>query len=345
MIQGEEFSLESLRGRPAALIFWAPFQDEVIPTTDYYAHLAEQWSELGVKVVVVASAQHSLTDVQNYLAEHPMPGVDIAMDAAFRTYKDYNLSSRGYGLPRIILLDVDGKVAWEGDPGLRRGRGWSKGDGETFFDGALSNLVEMRMLREVIAAAENLSIAKQALARGDFKLALESCSKLTELDADWAPSVQQARSLQIRIGAIANQLIIDAREQELRGYPLLAEAMLQLGVEQFSGSNAIDLCQERLKELNKSSSLRNARAAWKNLSKAADEAKRQRELSRIIAHLDSAIKRDQSAQITEAHQLMREALLDDGAEAVLNVWLKIQPTQVCLERLLSSLNKAQHLQQ
>jgi hypothetical protein len=308
------------------LIFWAPFQDKVIPTADYYAWLAKQWSELGVRMVAVTSSQHSPEEVRNYLVEHPMPGVSLAMDSSFRTYNDYNLSTTGYGLPRILLLDVDGKVTWEGDPGLLRGRGWAEGDGQTFFDGAISNLVETRMLREVVASIPMLDAAEASLKTGNFRQALGFCAKLADLDASWASEVQTARTLRTRIEAIGISLPIRARKAEMSGYPLDAQALLDLGVNQFSNTPIGDLCAERLKALSKSRVLRDARSAWKQLEKAAAEAARGREASRIIPYLDQAIARDQCAQVTAAHAAMREALLDYGTEALAEIWQRLQPS-------------------
>jgi len=326
LLQGEAFSLEALRGRPAALIFWAPYQDKVIPTTAYYAWLAKQWSELGVRMVAVTSSQHSPEEVRDYLLEHPMPGVSLAMDSFFRTYKDYNLSTTGYGLPRILLLDVDGKVTWEGDPGLLRGRGWAEGDGQTFFDGAISNLVETRMLREVVEAMPTLAAAEASLKTGNFRQAIGFCAKLADLDASWASEVQKARTLRTRIEAIGAALPIRARQAEVSGYPLDAQALLELGVNQFSNTPIGVLCAERLKTLSKSKVLREARSAWKQLEKAATEASRGREASRIIPYLDRAIARNQCAQVTAAHTAMLEALLDYGTEALAESWQRLQPT-------------------
>ncbi|MBI4759018.1 MAG: hypothetical protein HY783_08500 [Chloroflexi bacterium] len=41
-----------------------------------------------------------------------------------KTYDAYFLGAEGFGLPRILLLDVDGSVVWEGDPGFKVGVGW-----------------------------------------------------------------------------------------------------------------------------------------------------------------------------------------------------------------------------
>jgi hypothetical protein len=46
-----------------------------------------------------------------------------------------------FGLPRMLLIDAAGKVVFEGDPGLKSGRGWHAEDGATFVDAALDKLL------------------------------------------------------------------------------------------------------------------------------------------------------------------------------------------------------------
>ena len=42
--------------------------------------------------------------------------------------------------PELILLDVDGRVAWEGDPGFRVGETWQPGQ-PSYLDDPLDELV------------------------------------------------------------------------------------------------------------------------------------------------------------------------------------------------------------
>ena len=46
-----------------------------------------------------------------------------------------------FGMPRMLLLDKQGRVVFEGDPGLKAGRGWKPEDGPTFVDAALEKLL------------------------------------------------------------------------------------------------------------------------------------------------------------------------------------------------------------
>ncbi|MCH2112638.1 MAG: hypothetical protein MK213_07250, partial [Planctomycetes bacterium] len=206
IIQGPAHSLESLKGRPSAIVFWAPYQDKLIPTTAYYVHLANKWNELGIQFQVVVSGQHLRSEVEAWLEKHPMKDLPIAMDGNFKTYQDYCLSAEGYGLPRLILLDVDGTVAWEGDPGFRLGQGWHPGDSDTFFDGALANLVEQRHLRKLVELTPLLESSRKAFDRGMIRKAIETIKPLAELDASWATEVRQARNLLAEIESAGNQL-------------------------------------------------------------------------------------------------------------------------------------------
>lgn len=318
--------LEQLKGRPAALIFWAPYQDEVIPTTEYYAHLAEEYGELGLRFVALVSSQHTPAEVKAYLESHPMPGVAVAMDVASKSYNAYNLRAEGYGLPRILVLDVDGTVVWEGDPGFRIGIGWDPLAGETFLDGPLKDLVERRHLRELARLAGAVEASRDLAQRGQIRQALEAIRPLVALDADFEPEVAEAKALQARIEAAGIELPVAAAAALEAGYPIRAEVLLRTCAAEFLGTATGDLAGERLRKLDKDKEVRAARRAWTYFQKAADDAEAGRDQARVLSNLDKAKAASDCPEVEEAYQALVAALGSHGGQAVPAAWQGLQPT-------------------
>jgi hypothetical protein len=79
--------------------------------------------------------------VKAYLAEKDLPGASVAIDAEWKTYEAFFVKDGFFGLPRVLLIDRKGVIAFEGDPGLRRGEEWRASDGPTFVDGPLDKLL------------------------------------------------------------------------------------------------------------------------------------------------------------------------------------------------------------
>ncbi|MBL8725290.1 MAG: hypothetical protein JNK49_14675 [Planctomycetes bacterium] len=140
-LQGEPVQLGALRQRPVMLVFWSPAQDRVIPCTEWLRAVLQRGAAKGLAVVVVADAGTSAADLQTYLAQHALPGAAVAIDGSGATYDAYFVKAGFFGLPRVLLLDREGKVVFEGDPGLRSGEGWRPGDAPTYVDGPLDGLL------------------------------------------------------------------------------------------------------------------------------------------------------------------------------------------------------------
>ena len=140
-VQGSAVTLGALRQRPVLLMFWSPAQDAVIPCTSWLRHTLERSGKAGLAVVVVCDAGTTEEALRTYLAAHALPGAVVAIDASGDTYGAYFVKAGFFGIPRALLLDRDGKVVFEGDPGLRSGAEWKPEDGPTFVDDALTKLL------------------------------------------------------------------------------------------------------------------------------------------------------------------------------------------------------------
>ena len=140
-VQGDPVTLAALRGRPVFLAFWSPNQDRVIPTAALYAHLAASGQPYDMATVLVCDAGTRPGDLQAHLAEHPIPGAHIGIDVPNVTFDAYYIKQGHHGMPRVLLLDRDGLVTFEGDPGLKSGVGWKAGEA-TYLDGPLERLLK-----------------------------------------------------------------------------------------------------------------------------------------------------------------------------------------------------------
>ena len=140
-VQGDAVTLGALRGRPTLLMFWSPAQDAVIPCTAWPRHAIERGQKAGLAVLVVCDPATTGAALSTYLAAHPLPGAAVAIDAGGATYDAFFVKAGFFGIPRALLLDRDGKVVFEGDPGLRAGAEWKPADGPTFVDDALAKLL------------------------------------------------------------------------------------------------------------------------------------------------------------------------------------------------------------
>ncbi len=70
-----------------------------------------------------------------------MPGARISIDDFGVSYSAYFVKAGYFGIPRVLLLDTDGKVVFEGDPGLRSNELWRPGNDPTYVDEAFDRLI------------------------------------------------------------------------------------------------------------------------------------------------------------------------------------------------------------
>ncbi len=140
-VQGEPQQLDALRGRPVMLMFWTPAQDRVIPCTSWLRAAIERGAARGLTTIVVCDPGTKPADLAAQLAEKPLPGAHVAIDAEGQTYEAYFVKAGFFGIPRALLIDRKGVVTFEGDPGLRRGEEWRPSDGPTYVDGPLDKLL------------------------------------------------------------------------------------------------------------------------------------------------------------------------------------------------------------
>ncbi|MFO0984259.1 MAG: tetratricopeptide repeat protein [Planctomycetota bacterium] len=176
----EPFTLDDLLGKVVVLGFMQIDQEQGIPSLPAYQKIAETYATLDVVVVLVVSDKGSL--VEKFLKEKGVK-LPVVQDAGHQTILDYNLIS----IPHAKLLDMDGRVVWEGNPDWRPGE-------DSYIDAPLAELAEKRGLKLIAQAPTLLEQAAGELAAGNPFKAAELLRPLTTIDAPH-PVVQEARLL------------------------------------------------------------------------------------------------------------------------------------------------------
>lgn len=340
-LQGEPRTLEHLQGAPSAIVFWSQAQEQAIPTGEYYRHLAETYAEFDMQWVVVIGGEHSPAQARAMAAAAKLPeSMAVAHDVEFAYYKAAHVVPGGWGLPRILVMDVDGEVIWEGDPGLVPGRGWKPGDGETYLDGPIKEIIEKRRLKEIRKFAPELPKATKLARAGMLAQAWTAIRPLAELDADFSPIVQRARDLRDFLEGAGAQLLGEAEVHAAEGYPLRAAALLDKVSVDFVGTSTGDLAAGRLKTLQKSDDYREVKRAWRSMDKALSSAERGKAASEILPDLDAALAASELAEIAVVREELRAALFRDGADGFVQAWNRLAPEgflQTRLEALTAEL--------
>ncbi len=192
-VQSERASWDEKGPVPTLLLFWTRKQNNLIPMNDWLEFLAAKYADVGLEFVSVGS--HDDGDgIDEYLKSHPFPGA-VALDRLYqRGYgKTFGLFSiPKFNVPRLLLLDVDQTVIWEGDPGFKFGAAWRKGF-ESYVEPALNDLIDQRNLRALFEWRSQWSgTGRPALARGDLEAALGFLRAARDFEGEGIPEVDDA---------------------------------------------------------------------------------------------------------------------------------------------------------
>jgi hypothetical protein len=191
---------------PQLLALWSIQQNDIVGIDAWLRDLAERYADVGLEVVAVTSPNDD-DAIEAYLAEHPFPG-SVAVDRREGMgIGDTNelYSTLKFNLPRLVLLDVDGTVVWEGDPGFSAAEPWKPGF-ESYLQTPLEELIERRKVRKLRPWIEEWNTrALPALARGDLETALPLLQAARGFERGLLVEVTEAqRRLDALEGALAD---------------------------------------------------------------------------------------------------------------------------------------------
>jgi len=205
---------------PQLLVLWSTQQNDLVQIDAWLRELAQKHANVGLEVVSILSPNDS-AGAEAYLKAHPMPG-SVGVDKRDKeglgnTFDLYSIDK--FNLPRILLLDVDAKVAWEGDPGFTRSEPWTAGQ-ESYLDAPLADLIAKQKL-ELLAGwlAKWKSTGAPAIAKGDLAAALPILKEARTLPSGKIEAIDQACAK------------LDAVEGALDALPATVAAFARDGVE------------------------------------------------------------------------------------------------------------------
>ncbi|HET6204628.1 MAG TPA: hypothetical protein VFI25_17685 [Planctomycetota bacterium] len=212
-LQGERRSWDDVGPVPQLLVFWSIDQNGLIPIDPWLRDLAARHSSAGLEIVSVGSANDT-EQAQAYLKDHPFPG---AVGIDFRdkpgigeSFTTFSISR--FNLPRLLLLDIDRTLAWEGDPGFSLDVPWQRGV-ETFLDAPLSELVARRRMPELLAWSKLWPSVAPALHDGDVAKVEKILQDSRGFDPKLVPAAADAQG---RIAAVEGALLsLDATAASL----------------------------------------------------------------------------------------------------------------------------------
>ncbi len=190
---------------PKLLVLWSIQQNDLMPLHTWLRHLENKYKDVGLRIVSIASATDA-DGLDAYLANHRFPGlvgVD-GFDDGFgigRLFTQYAIDR--FNLPRLLLLGLDSKVVWEGDPGFVMGAAWQPGE-VTYLDDPLESLVVQSKLRQLIPWRNRYAEkAVPAIEQGRFLDALPILKDAEDFDGrrDAAVAEAQGRLAIVRTAA------------------------------------------------------------------------------------------------------------------------------------------------
>jgi tetratricopeptide (TPR) repeat protein len=193
-VQGSRKDWKEKGPVPQLLVLWSIQQNDLVRIDEWLRDLADKRASIGLEIVAIASPNDS-ENLAGYLASHPMPGA-VGVDKREKqgigdTFEQFSIEK--FNLPRLILIDIDGKVAWEGDPGFTRGEPWEAGR-ESYFDTPLSDLVEKDQLEALGAwLAKWKATGADAVAKGNVEAAVPILREAKTLPEGRVPAVDDAR--------------------------------------------------------------------------------------------------------------------------------------------------------
>ncbi len=201
---------------PTMIVLWSQEQNDQIPLHEWLSYLDDKYEHVGLEIISIVSAEDKPT-VEDYLASYPFPG-SVCVDKWLRK-NSYGGAFELYGaqyfnLPRVVLLDVNHKVVWEGDPGFRIGTHWRKGAG-SYLDSPLDDLLARRNLEEFFGWRTRwIERAEPALHDGKLEHAANSLLEARAFDPEMDSKVQEAVGKLDRLDSAICSLEMMARTLE-----------------------------------------------------------------------------------------------------------------------------------
>ncbi len=216
----EDGDLDRLRHWPVVICFWTTYSERAVPQLPGLIALSQRFAKLDIPILLVSDDKPE--DLEAYLKENPV-SFPIGLNHVHKAFDDYAIPK--LRLPNAKLIDLDGKVIWEGNPEYSAEFG-------TFLDEPLADLVEKQSLNKIADAKKALEDAQTALAQNEFAKAFELASGVAKLAVEH-PRIQAARSFVESLEREAAQRLARADELAAGGRMLQSVRALEAVLRDF----------------------------------------------------------------------------------------------------------------
>ena len=199
------------RPRVRLIALWSIQQNDLMPIDGWLRQLDKTYGPQGLEIVSIMAATDD-EGADAYLKSHQVPGfvcVDRFGETGIgETFVDFAIER--FNLPRLLLLDLDGKVVWEGDPGFSIGAGYSPGQA-SYLDSPLKELIEKRSLTSLISWHKDWAAAQTQLAQGDFAGVISVIDAASAFDPKLDKTVAHALAMRgaVEISAADPMALLD----------------------------------------------------------------------------------------------------------------------------------------
>ena len=321
---GEPTGWDEGLGYPQLLVLWEIAMNEQVRIDGWMRWVEETYGPLGLRVLSVVSP-YDKAKIGAYLEEHDFPGpvgVDVPGENLGKTFTEYRIDK--FFLPRCLLIDVDGRVAWEGAPGLAVGSTWRAGDGST-LDTPVADLFKRRRLRELSAWREAWAAkGSRALAEASFAEAAPLLREAGGFDArlypDAAAAARELSKVRRALDALPDTVASFTAEGREPAVLALLDWAEVLELE-------VDFPKRDRKALERSPGAKDwkrALSAMKPLLRRLEAGKDVGDTSKALARLtefQSAFARDLATELAAASTPEEKAAVVSGAEMAPVRWL------------------------
>ncbi len=207
-VQGQRASWSEAGPVPQLLVFFSMQQNDLMPVHDWLQYLEKQGESYGLQIVSIAQWWDK-SKLRFYLDSHAFPGVvgvdkgPVEEGGLGETFDQYFISR--FNLPRLILIDPSGNVAWEGDPGFKVGMALEE-PYPSFLDDPLQAMVSDFHLVERRHWRENwLGKHRQSLLDGDLEQVLPVLKEATDFGEAYCSETRRAQGVLKRLSSLASK--------------------------------------------------------------------------------------------------------------------------------------------